>query len=59
MPQYLSDNSEIIQKRALKRIFPGLRYDEIFRCVNLDTLKVRRYSLCQKYFDKIKVAHID
>ena len=58
MHQYLYDNSEIIEKRALQ-FFPGLRYDEIFRCVNLDTLKVRRYSLCQKYFDMIKVARKD
>ena len=26
LPQYLSDNIEAMQKRALKCIFPGLRY---------------------------------
>ena len=56
LPQYLSDNIEVIQKRALKCIFPGLGYAEILRRVNLDTLNVRRESICQKYFDKIKVG---
>ena len=56
LPQYLSDNIEVIQKRALKCIFPGLGYAEILRRVNLDTLNVRRESICQTYFDKIKVG---
>ena len=55
LSRYLSDNVKKIQKRALKYIFPGLGYAEILRRVNLDTLKVRRDSLCQKYFDKTKV----
>ncbi|KAK2160819.1 hypothetical protein NP493_1626g00026 [Ridgeia piscesae] len=46
LPQYLSDNIEVIQKRALKFIFPGLGYAEILRRVNLDTLNVRRDSIC-------------
>ena len=57
LPLYLSDNIEVIQKRALKCIFPGLGYAEILRRVNLDTLNVRRDIICQNYFDKIK--HID
>ena len=36
--------------------FPGLGYAEILRRVNLDTLNVRLDSICQKYFDKIKVG---
>ena len=56
LPQYLSDNIEVIQKRALKCIFSGLGYAEILRRVNLDTLNVRRDSICQKYFDNIKVG---
>ena len=56
LPQYLSDNIEVIQKRALKCIFPGLGYAEIFRRVNLDTLNVRRDSISQKHFDNIKVG---
>ena len=56
LPQYLFDNIEVIQKRALKCIFLGLGYADILRRVNLDTLNVRRDSICQKYFDKIKVS---
>ena len=56
LPQYLSDNIEVIQKGALKCIFPELGYAEILRRVNLDTLNVRRESICPKYFDKIKVG---
>ena len=56
LPQYLSDNIEVIQKTALKCTFPGLGYAEILRRINLDTLNVRRESTCQKYFDKIKVG---
>ncbi|KAK2174417.1 hypothetical protein NP493_806g01046 [Ridgeia piscesae] len=54
LPQCLFDNIEVIQKRALKCIFPGLGYAEILRRVNLDTLNIRRDSICQKYFDKIQ-----
>ena len=59
--QYLSDNIEVIQKRALKCIFLGLGYAEIFRYyVNLDSLNVRRDSICQKYvLIKLKSAHIN
>ena len=56
LPQYLSDNIEVIIRRALKCIFPGLGYEEILRRVNLDTLNVRRDSICQHYFDSIKVG---
>ena len=34
----------------------GLGYAEILRHVNLDTLNVRRESICQEYVDKIKVG---
>ncbi|KAK2174675.1 hypothetical protein NP493_781g01004 [Ridgeia piscesae] len=56
LSRYLSDNIHIIQKRALTCIFPGLGSAEILRRVNLDTLKVRRDSLCQTYFCIIKVG---
>ena len=55
LPQYLSDNIDVI-KRAIKCIFHVLGYSETLRRVNLDTLNVRRDSICQKYFDKIKVG---
>ena len=39
-PNILSDNIEVIQKRALKGIFPEFGYADIFRHVNLDTLNI-------------------
>ena len=54
LPQYLSDNIEVIQKGHLNVFF--LDYKKILRRVNLDTLNVRRESICQKYVDKTKVG---
>ena len=51
--QYLSDNIEVYTKKGIKMYFPGLGYAEILRRVNLDTLNVRRDSICQNYFYKI------
>ena len=42
LQQYLSDNIESIQKRALKCIFRGSSYNEILCNVGLQTLKDRR-----------------
>ena len=52
LPVYLSDNIEIIQKRAVRAIFPGMSYDDIslLTQINLSTLKDRRDYLCKKYF---------
>ena len=49
LPIYLSDNFEMIQKRAVRAIFPGVSYDDILNHINLSTLKERRDYLCQKY----------
>ena len=54
LPQYLSDNIEVIQKRILKCIFPGLGYTEILRRVNLDTLNVTAFV--KNILIKIKVG---
>ena len=48
LPRYLSDNIEVIQTRVLKCIFAGLGYAEILKRVNLETLNVKRESICQK-----------
>ena len=37
LPIYLSDNIEMIQKRAVRAIFPGTSYDDIFTHINLST----------------------
>ena len=53
LPQYLSDNIEVIQKRALKCIFPGLGYAEILRRVNMDT----RYNVIHAKLIAIEVSN--
>ena len=50
LPIYLSDNIEMIQKRAVRAIFPGMSYVDILNHINLSTLKERRDYLCKKYF---------
>ena len=50
LPIYLSDNIEMIQKRAVGAIFPGMSYVDILNHINLSTLKERRDYLCKKYF---------
>ena len=54
LQQYLSDNIETIQKRALRCIFRGASYAEILSNVGLQTLKDRRDCICKKYFDSMK-----
>ena len=50
LQQYLSDNIESIQKRALRCIFRGASYNEILCNVGLQTLKDRRDCICKKIF---------
>ena len=45
LPKYLSDNIELIQKRCMKTLFPGCRYDAILEMTNLPTLHDRRTTL--------------
>ena len=54
LPKYLSGSTELIQNRALKSIFPGKSYNEIFNDTGLRTLKERRDVLCMKYFAEIQ-----
>ena len=50
LPKYLSDNIEIIQKRALKSIFPGEHCKDILNDIGMCTLKDSRDFVCDKYF---------
>ena len=52
---YLSDSIEMIQKRALRSIFPGESYHVILNRTGLCTLKERRYVLCKKYFRNMQM----
>ena len=53
LPEYLSDNIELIKKQCNKTIFPGCSYDDILEMTNLPTLHTRRTSLCRTYFNKM------
>ena len=54
LPQYLSDDIERIQKRALRIIFPDLHYNEALESARLTTLCARREELCMKLFSSIE-----
>ena len=49
LPKYLSDNIEMIQKRALKSIFPNKGYDDILYDLGMCTLHERRNVICEQY----------
>ena len=54
LPNYLSDKIEMIQKRAMRTIYPGLHYDDILDEVGITPLRNRRINICQKYFNDMK-----
>ena len=56
LPTYLSDSIELIQKRAMKSIYPGQSYADVLQCMGLPTLNERRELLCKLYFNKIKIS---
>ena len=45
LPKYISDAIEMIQKRVLRSIHPGLHYDDILVLVGLQSLKKRRDNI--------------
>ena len=53
LTQYLSDDLESIQKRAIKIIFPGITYNEALNITNVQKLKTRRQELTNKLFQEI------
>ena len=53
LPEYLSDQIEPIQKRALRIICPDLSYSEAIEELDMETLKTRRKGLCTKVFKSI------
>ena len=54
LPKYLSDAIEMIQKRVLRSIHPGLHYDDILVLIGLQSLKMRRDNICKAYFNWLK-----
>ena len=59
LPQYLSDEVERIQKRALTIIFPDLNYKEATAKAKLGTLFERRETLFQMLFSQIETTDVN
>ena len=53
LPLYLSDQIENVQKRALRIIFPAMKYIDAISRAKLTTLHERRYVLCNRFFFRI------
>ena len=51
--KYLSDDLERVKKRALATIYRGQPYSESLQQSGLNSLSVRRQTLCEKLFLKI------
>ena len=54
LPVHLSDKIEKVQKRALRIIYPVLRYPEALLTSGFTELHTRRDHLCSKIFETIK-----
>ena len=50
IPEYLSDDIERVQKRALRIILPELCYTDAREFINISLLKEQRESLCERFF---------
>ena len=57
LPKYLSDNIEMIQKRALKFIFPNKGYEDILHDLGMCTLPERPHVICEQYFNMQGNSH--
>ena len=63
LPIYLSENIEMVEKRAMRAIFPEMGYVDILNHIGVCTLNERRDYLCKMYFTNIqssahKVNHL-
>ena len=54
LPKYLSDNLEMVQKRALMCIYPGQSYDNLIDNLKVPRLSDRREKLCRDYFEQVR-----
>jgi hypothetical protein len=54
LTDYLSQNIEQVQKRALRIVNRNLSYSEALSEYNLQTLKQRRENMCTKFFCQMK-----
>ena len=54
LTQYLTDDIERVQIRAMRIIFPRLSYGDPLVCSQLPTLKDRRNDICLRFFKSMK-----
>ena len=59
LPMYLSDNIELIQKRALRSIYPGERYADILHRTGIQSLRERVTCCANDIFAKCSNLVID
>ena len=52
-PDYLKEEVERIQKRALRIIYPDLSYREVVKLNGIQSLSQRRNYICMSYFKKL------
>ena len=57
LPEYLNNDIERVQKRALSIISPECSYSSCLSKYSLDTLKTRREDQCVKLFNVISDEH--
>jgi hypothetical protein len=55
LAQYLSDEIESIQRRALRIIFPDLKYEDALVTAGVVSLFLRRKTICEKLFVQMSV----
>ena len=53
LPNYPSDDLEQLQKRAMRIIYPELRYAEALEKAGLQTLVKRRQETTERFFNEI------
>ena len=54
LSQFLTDDIERVQIRAMRIIFPGLSYGDALVCSQLPTLKDRRNDICLRFFKSME-----
>ena len=54
LPQYLGDQIERIQRRALRIIFPDCCYDIAMHRAGVVSLFIRRETICKRFFERMR-----
>lgn len=54
IPEYLREKIELVQKRVMRIVFPGLHYTEALTAANCNRLDERRLKICSKVLKNIR-----